>query len=226
MTLRTNARVAGIAYLLYIGVAFPDMVLSNRAAAGADPAARLATMGQHAGTLAVAALLGLASTFCAIALAASLRGLTRSVDEDLAFAGALCRLGEGVAGLISVALSVGLTWLATSGVHDATIASSAPALAAFVFKVKNGLYDVGSTSFAAGSTLFCWLFLRGLLIPLGLAWVGLVASVVILVGIPLQMAGVLPRPATMILLLPMLAFEVPVGFWLLFKPLRATLPKR
>ena len=80
--------------------------------------------------------------------------------------------------------------------------------------------------FAAGSTLFCWLFLRGLLIPLGLAWVGLFASVVILVGIPLQMGGVLPRTATMILLLPMLAFEVPVGFWLLFKPLRATLPKR
>ena len=38
-----NARLAGIAYLLYIAAAFPAMVISGRATAGSDLAARLAT---------------------------------------------------------------------------------------------------------------------------------------------------------------------------------------
>ena len=172
MTLRTNARLAGIAYLLYIGVAFPDMVLSGRATAGANPAARLATMSQNVGVLSVALVLGLLSAFCAITLAVTLRGLTKAEDDDLALFGAFCRVAEGVATTVSVALSVGMIWLATTGAHDPSMSAAAPAIAGFVFKVKGGLYNVGATTFAAGSTIFCWLLLRGRLLPAILAWIG------------------------------------------------------
>ena len=57
--------------------------------------------------------------------------------------------------------------------------------------------------FAVGSTLFCWLLLRGRIIPAALAWIGLVASIILVV------------------FLPMLAFEVPVGIWLLVKGVKA-----
>ena len=45
--------------------------------------------------------------------------------------------------------------------------------------------------FAVGSTLFCWLFLRGRLIPAALAWLGVFASVLLVVALPLQYAGLL-----------------------------------
>jgi hypothetical protein len=44
----TNARVAGFTFLFYIAVAFPGMVLLNRAASGEGTAAKLAGTARHA----------------------------------------------------------------------------------------------------------------------------------------------------------------------------------
>ncbi len=74
-----------------------------------------------------------------------------------------------------------------------------------------------ATFFAVGSTLFSWLLLRGQMIPSPLAWLGVVASVLLVVGPPLQLAGFLAGPVTRLIWLPMLVFEVPLGLWLLLK---------
>jgi hypothetical protein len=74
-----------------------------------------------------------------------------------------------------------------------------------------------ATFFAVGSALFSWLFLRGRMIPSPLAWLGVVASVLLVVCLPLQLAGWLAGPITRLMWLPMLAFEVPLGLWLLIK---------
>lgn len=76
---------------------------------------------------------------------------------------------------------------------------------------------VGATLFAIGSTFFCWLLLRGHMLPRALAWIGVVASVILVVGLPLQLGGLLGAPLTMLMWMPMLAFEVPGGLWLLVK---------
>ena len=55
------------------------------------------------------------------------------------------------------------------------------------------------------------------MIPIPLAWVGLVASVLLVIGLPLQAAGFLSGPITMMMWLPMLTFEVPLGLWLIIK---------
>ena len=70
MTLRTNARIAGIAYLLYIAAAYPAMVLSDRATSGDGMAAKLATMALHATDVRLAAVLSLIGCFCALWLIA------------------------------------------------------------------------------------------------------------------------------------------------------------
>ena len=44
MTRTTNARIAGVAYLLYIAVGYPSMLLSDRATSGDSVAAKLANM--------------------------------------------------------------------------------------------------------------------------------------------------------------------------------------
>jgi hypothetical protein len=53
------------------------------------------------------------------------------------------------------------------------------------------------------------------MIPVALAWLGVLASVLLVVGLPLQVAGVLRESLTMYL--PMLAFEISLGLWLLIK---------
>jgi hypothetical protein len=74
---------------------------------------------------------------------------------------------------------------------------------------------VDATLFAIGSTFFCWLLLRGRMLPRPLAWTGVVASAILVVGLPLQLGGMLSASLATLMWLPMLAFEVPGGLWLL-----------
>ena len=53
---------------------------------------------------------------------------------------------------------------------------------------------LSATLFAAGSTLFSYLFLRGRMIPIALAWLGVVASGLLVVVLPLQLAGFFRDP--------------------------------
>jgi hypothetical protein len=77
--------------------------------------------------------------------------------------------------------------------------------------------------FAVGSTLFAYLFLRGRMIPAALAWLGFLASVFLLVILPLQLAGLFGRGSnwfgavTCLMWLPMLVFEVTLALWLIVK---------
>jgi hypothetical protein len=85
---------------------------------------------------------------------------------------------------------------------------------------------VDATLFAIGSTFFCWLLLRGRMLPGPLAWTGVIASVILVVGLPLQLGGLLGAPLTMLMWMPMLAFEVPGGLWLLVKGVPPSRAKR
>jgi hypothetical protein len=125
------------------------------------------------------------------------------------------------------ALILALTLFVVTRVEQPAVAA-----AGLIFRVAEGLLGstldltgitlrqptlVAATLFAIGSTFFCWLLLRGHMLPRALAWVGVVASVILVVGLPLQLGGLLGAPVTMLMWMPMLAFEVPAGFWLLLK---------
>jgi hypothetical protein len=55
------------------------------------------------------------------------------------------------------------------------------------------------------------------MIPVALAWLGVIASVLLVVGLPLQLSGVLSGLVTQLMWIPMAAFEIPLGVWLLIK---------
>jgi uncharacterized protein DUF4386 len=217
MTRSTNARVAGITFLAYIAVAITSMILSARAKAGEGIAAKLASMAQHVSLVNAAAVLDLLSCFAAVILAVTLYALTRDEDPDLARLGFACRLCEGIVGAVSVQRSMGLLWLATAPAAHAPSAVGARDLASFLTWGDPGGYLFSATFFAVGSTAFAWLFLRGRMIPVGLAWLGLIASLLLVVALPLQIGDVVPGSVVQLLWLPMAAFEVPLGLWLIFK---------
>jgi Domain of unknown function (DUF4386) len=224
MTRRTNARVAGFTFLIYIAVALTGMVLSSRAASGEGTAAKLARIAQHASDMRVAIVLELLSCFCALVLAVTLYSITRDQDPDLALLASICRVAEGVIGAVSLPRTLERLWLATAAGADAPDPAAANALGAFLLKLPSWDSDIAATFFAVGSTLFAYLLLRGRIVPVALAWLGVLASILVVVCLPLQLVGILSGPIVKLMWIPMLAFEVPLGLWLLIKG--AAMPPR
>lgn len=215
MTRTTNARIAGFTFLFYIAASIASFILFSQATAGEGMAARLASIAQHAFQLRLTILLGLTQAVCAIVLGVTLYRITCEQDCDLAMLGLIFRVGEGLLGVISTRATLDLLWLA-----KASGAKSADAVASQTIgtHLLNGPgWNMAAIFFAMGSTLFSYLLLRGRLIPSPLAWTGVVASVLLVVGLPLQMAGFLRSGLWSWIWIPMLAFEVPLGFWLLIK---------
>jgi hypothetical protein len=213
MTRRTNARLAGFMFLFYIALGIPTMVLLGRATNAEGIAAKLVLIAQHASEVRIAVVLTLLTSFCALALGVSLYAITREQDPDLAMLALTCRVGEGILVAVSIQRTLALLWLATAADVNAPDTEAKHALGTFL------LHGQGPSSifFAVGSTLFSWLLLRGRMIPVALAWLGVLASVLMVVGLPLQIAGVLPGTATWFMWIPMAAFEIPLALWLLIK---------
>ena len=59
------------------------------------------------------------------------------------------------------------------------------------------------------------------MIPIPLAWLGVAASVLLVICLPLTLAGFLHGPIETLMWLPMLAFEVLLALWLLTKGVAA-----
>jgi hypothetical protein len=214
VTRTSNARIAGFTFLLYIVVGITAMFLHRQAIVGTDSAAKLAAMAQHEPSMRVLLLLDLAQAFCAIVLGVTLYGLTRVQDHDIAVMGLVCRVIEGIIASFTVPQTLALLWLAKASGDAAPDAASAHLLAAYLMR---GDVAFTATFFAVGSACFAYLLLRGRMIPTALAWIGVVASVLLVICLPLQLAGVLSGPVTMYVWIPMIFFEVPLGFWWLIK---------
>lgn len=216
MTRTTNARVAGFTFLFYIVVGITQMVLSSGTHAEGS-AEKLALIAQHAPQVRFNILLSLLTGFSALVLGVTLYAITRDQDHDLAMLALTCRVGEGVLGAFPLT-TLGMLWLATAPVGaDAPDAAAANAIVPFLLKLATWKTTLCATFFAVGSTLFSWLLLRGRMIPAVLAWLGVIASVLLVVGLPLQLAGFLGGSVAQFLWIPMAAFEIPLAVWLLVK---------
>lgn len=97
------------------------------------------------------------------------------------------------------------------------------ALLAMICRIVEAIPGESAIFFAVGSTLFSWLLLRGRMIPAPLAWLGVIASALLVLILPLQLAGLFGGPmtwsasVTWLVWLPMLVFEVVLALWLLIK---------
>jgi len=224
MTRRTNAAIAGVTYLLYIAVAFPAMVIFEKATAGSSVAARLASIAQRTTGMRVTILLGVISCFCALTLAVTLYAITRDEDRELALLGFACRVGEGLVGAVPLT-TLGLMWLANNSATPSD-ATSGNTLAAFLFKAGDWQTTTAALLFAVGSTLFSYLLLRGRMVPVALAWLGVLASALIVVVLPLQLAQFIGGPITQLVWIPVALFEITLAFWLIIKGVAAPVRKQ
>ncbi len=224
MTRRTNARIAGVAFLVYIAATIASMVLFSRATSGEGVAEQLAGIAGRATDVRLTIVLGLLGNFCAIVLGVTLYAITREQDPDLAMLALSCRLAEGIGGM-DVSRTLGLLWLAAPTGTPALDAGAASALGAFFLKMEES-FTASAAFFAVGSTLFSWLLLRGRMIPAPLAWFGVLASILPAVCFPFQLAGLLGRPVTSFMWYPVLLFELILAPWLIIKGVAASTPRQ
>lgn len=215
MTSRTTARIAGGAFLAYIAAGLTGMAFFTRATPGADVPARLDAAAVHVTELRLSLLLTLVSAFCALVLAATLYGLTRHADRELAVFGLVCRAGEGILGMYAFS-TLGVLWLVTS--PGALAPEVAAPTATVLLRAAQWKATTCALLFAAGSTAFCAAFLRGAIIPPALALLGVAASVLLVVALPLELAGwVGGTMAFLVMWMPMLVFELWLAGWLILR---------
>jgi hypothetical protein len=115
------------------------------------------------------------------------------------------------------ALVLGVTLYMLTRKHGPALA-----LLALTCRAMEAVHDESAIFFSIGSLFFCWLLLRGRLIPVALAWLGVIASALLVVILPLQLAGTLAdmswsASVTWLVWLPMLVFEVTLALWLIIK---------
>ena len=116
------------------------------------------------------------------------------------------------------ALALGVTLYALTRDVDRDLA-----MIAMLCRVLEAAGGTGELFFAAGSTIFCWLLLRGRLIPTALAWIGLASSAALIFLLLRQTAiggtSDWSSPFTWAVWLPVLVFELAFAVWLLTKPI-------
>lgn len=116
------------------------------------------------------------------------------------------------------ALVLGVTLYALTREQDRDLA-----MLGLTCRVIEAVPGHGEIYFAVSSVIFCWLLLRGQMIPAALAWLGVIASVLLVLLLPMQTAGFFggPRnwssPITWAVWLPLLVFELTFAVWLITK---------
>ncbi|HWC18592.1 MAG TPA: DUF4386 domain-containing protein [Terriglobales bacterium] len=217
MTRTTNARLAGTAFLAYIVTGIAEMMLFGNAARGIDIAGKFANLAQHVTTVRVCALLQLLTFFDAATLAVTLYALTRDEDTDLAVLALACRLAEGVLGAVAATGTMRLASVAATSSGGGPEGTIATTFGHSLLSQSGSSGLIAGVCFAVGSTIFAYLFLRARSIPVALAWLGLLASLLLVATLPVQLAGLLPSGLAWPIWMPMLIFEITLAFWLLWK---------
>jgi len=218
MTRTTNARIAGFTYLFYAAIGICSELLMHQAMGVDGDAAKLARIGQYATNVRLTILITLFECLSALVLAVTLYGITRDEDHELAMLGLVCRVAEGVLGSLNIPGYLGLLWLAKAGVGtDVPDIPTTNALRAFLL-MPGASVPLGAFFFVVGNLIFSYLLLRGRMVPVSIAWLGVFASGLLVVGLPLQLAGFNTGPLTgYYQWLPALVSQTALALWLLIK---------
>lgn len=218
MTRSRNARIAGFTFLFYAAIGICSELLMHQARGVGDDAAKLVRIGQYATNVRLTILIMVLEGVSALVLAVTLYGITRDEDHELATLALVCRVAEGILGTLNIPSYLGLLWLARAGVG--TAAPDIPttnALRAFLL-MPGPSVPIGAIFFAVGSVVFSYLLLRGRMVPVSIAWLGVLASGLLAVVLPLQLAGFSTGPVTgYYQWLPALVFKTVLALWLLIK---------
>jgi hypothetical protein len=215
MTRTTNARLAGFTSLFYMGVGITNEVLMGRAKGTEGVAAKLVRIGEHATEVRVASVLALLECLSAIVLGVALYGVTREEDHEIALLALVCRAAEGIINSINIPGNLELLWLAQTSTGASPLDAATTHVLGTFLLIPGG--PIAAFFFAVGMVLFSSLLLRGRMVPAWLAGWGVLASLLLVAGLPLQISGFFTGPLTGYQWAPAIGFNLALGLWLLIR---------
>ena len=234
---RTAARVAGSFYLLTTALAaYAEFVVRAPLVVSNDAARTATNIAANAQLYRVSIVVDLLMVAAVVVLNLALYQLLAPVHRSLAVVAASWRLFE-VSTHAAAAVSgfVVLTILGGADYLQAFEPRQLQALARLFVAAHGTGYNVALLFFALGSTTYMYLLVRSRYVPTTLALSGVTASALILLFILARMlfpewvtgtaaaARTLPPVALVLLAIvfvPIFAFEVTIGLWLLVKGVR------
>ena len=222
---RQAARIAGLAYVFAILYVPVYLLTSAGLTVANDPVATLANVQANP----LLFRIGIASTLLmfvsVFVLIAALYATVAPINRNLALLGLLLRMPEATLGLVSVAFSIVISQLASSG---ASVAGYAPQLVQLALSGGSAAGSLNLIFMALGSLPFLYLFWTARYAPRALVGFGMLTYVLALAS---AFASILaPGSAVdgmqMVLVAPVMVFELVFGLWLTIKGIGVPLVER
>jgi len=214
------ARLAGFMFLLLMATVASSSILLSGIEGNDEISDTLSNISENTLSVRLGVLTLIVSSISTFILAAMLYAITKHQDKNLAILALSCRAAE--AALYAIGITSVLTLLSLSARTPSASGnelSSAQAIGDFVSNAWSFSTNIGAIFFAVGSALYSYLFFKARSIPVLLSLLGLVASLTLVVGVPLQTAASHSTVdgASGAIWVPMIIFEVVTGLWLLIK---------
>jgi hypothetical protein len=210
------ARVAGFMFLFLIATVIASSVLIG-GVEGDEISTTLRNVSDESFRVRLGVLFLIVGGISTLILAVALYAVTKHEDQNLSILALSCRAVE--AGLYAIGIINALTLLSLS--EQATTASAGEPTAAYtlgdiVSDVNAWGTNVGAAFFAVGSLLYSYLLLKARSIPVALSVLGVIASLILIVGVPVQTAAgqATTEGTAAVIWIPMIIFEISTGLWL------------
>ncbi len=215
---RSATVVAGVAYplIIVLGVFKVNFLEAGLVVSG-DDAATAGNLAANEWLFRVGIVSEIVLFMLVVSLALALYVILKAVDENLALAALLFRLGEGVVGGIVTVISGLMPLLLLDG-EAAFGTAQMQALVGSFLDVRTAGLDIIMIFMSPGGIIFCYLFLKSRYVPSILAIWGIVTySTMLGYSIVHILFPDLPEMVSIILFTPGGLFEVTLGLWLLFR---------
>ena len=211
-------RLCGFLFLFILATNAASVALGNTIGED-DSVAKLRMINDNPNKFQMSIVSALISHVSIIALGVMLYIVFSPYNKPLAFVGTIFRLGES---LILIYNEINFLQLFNMA-KEYAVAGDAEKIALsasgrIILQTKNSGFTLAMTLLAIGALAYCILFVTRGAIPMMIAWLGLAASVLSVIGSGIKLV----QPSFGILFtigfLLMMLFEIIFGGWLLFYP--------
>jgi hypothetical protein len=214
------ARVAGVIYLSAMALSiFSQVVVLGRLVVEGDVRATAENILASEGLFRVGIAIDVIIAASDVVIAWAFYELLKTVDRSLALVGALLRVADGAI-LAVTTFSALLTLRLLSGIDylQSFDDSQLQSLARLSISARGSGFYVAFVFLGLGSAVFAYLLFKSRYVPRVLAGWGVFASLVVMLGsLGVILSSTFAANASMIYMLPMFFYEVPLGLWFLIR---------
>jgi hypothetical protein len=206
-------KLCGFLYIFILITNAASVGLGNRTGE-TDSAALLASISDKPGRYRMGVMVAIASHLGIVAISRALFMASSPFNRQPALIGSVSRLGEAVAMIYGEITVYGLLRLAKEYALSDSNKESLRLLGDQILRSNNTGVDVGLLLLSIGAIAYCISFVQSWAVPLRIAWLGLAAKIISVVGILIKLASGFGALAVIGMVL-MMAFEITFGAWLL-----------